>query len=141
MQRKGPCIIRSNALWSSSTSEAIADSFAGVADLLSSNAFLIARPPFAHRRGLRRAGEADGGVAVTWSESYLSLMTTQEKTNAIQKIVTNHKDNVTAVQAANISAGLNALVIEAMNDAFTADLAVVFALESSGIRRAGHAQG
>jgi hypothetical protein len=64
----------------------------------------------------------------------MSLMTTQEKTNAIQKIVTNHKDNVTAAQAANISAGLNALVIEAMNDAFEADLAVVFALRSSGIR-------
>jgi hypothetical protein len=71
----------------------------------------------------------------------LSLMTTQEKTNAIEKIVTNHKDNVTAAQAANISEGLNALVIEAMNDAFKADLAVVFALGSSGIRRAGHAQG
>jgi hypothetical protein len=139
MQRKGPCIIRSNALWSSSTSEAIADSFAGVADLLSSNAFLIARPPFAHRRGLRRAGEADGGVAVTWSGSYLSLMTTQEKTNAIQQIVTNHKDNVTAAQAANISAGLNALVIEAMNNAFEADLAGVFALRSSGIQRTRHA--
>ena len=69
------------------------------------------------------------------------LMTTQEKTNAIQKIVTNHKDNVTAAQAANISAGLNALVIEAMNNAFIADLAVVFALKSSGIRRAGYAQG
>ena len=57
-------------------------------------------------------------------------MTTQEKTNAIQKIVTNHKNNIIAVQAANISAGLNALVIEAMNDAFEADLAVVFALRS-----------
>ena len=67
-------------------------------------------------------------------------MTTQEKTNAIQKIVTNHKDNVTAAQAANISAGLNALVIEAMNDAFKADLAVVFALRSSEIRRTRHAQ-
>jgi hypothetical protein len=91
--------------------------------------------------GLRRAGQTGGGVAVAWNESYLSLMTTQEKTNAILKIVTNHKDNVTAAQAANISAGLNALVIEAMNNAFTADLAVVFALKSSGIRRAGRAQG
>lgn len=68
-------------------------------------------------------------------------MTTQEKTNAIQKIVMNHKDNVTAAQAANISAGLDALVIESMNDAFKADLAVVFALRSSGIRRTGRAQG
>jgi hypothetical protein len=57
-------------------------------------------------------------------------MTTQEKTDAIQKIVTNHKDNVTAAQAANVSAGLDALVIEAMNDAFTTDLTVVFALRS-----------
>ena len=81
--------------------------------------------------------KADSGVAGAWNESYLSLMTTQEKTNAIQKIVTNHKDNVTAAQAANISAGLNALVIEAMNDAFKADLAVVFALGSSGMRSAG----
>jgi hypothetical protein len=66
-------------------------------------------------------------------------MTTQEKTNAIQQIVTNHKDNVTAAQAANISAGLNALVIEAMNNAFEADLAGVFALRSSGIQRTRHA--
>jgi hypothetical protein len=88
-------------------------------------------------RGYGAPGKADSGVAGAWNESYLSLMTTQEKTNAIQKIVTNHKDNVTAAQAANISAGLNALVIEAMNDAFKADLAVVFALGSSGIRSAG----
>lgn len=46
-------------------------------------------------------GKADGGVVVAGQESYLSLMTTQEKTDAIQKIVTNHKDNVTAAQAAN----------------------------------------
>jgi NAD(P)H-hydrate repair Nnr-like enzyme with NAD(P)H-hydrate epimerase domain len=57
-------------------------------------------------------------------------MTTQEKTDAIQKIVTNHSDNVIAAQAANVSVGLNALVIEAMNDAFKADLTVVFALRS-----------
>jgi hypothetical protein len=88
-------------------------------------------------RGYGAPGKADGTVAVAWHESYLSLMTTQEKTNAIQQIVTNHKDNVTAAQAANIGAGLNTLVIEAMNDAFKADLAVVFALGSSGIRRAG----
>jgi hypothetical protein len=81
-------------------------------------------------RGYGASGKADGRVVVAWHESYLSLMTTQEKTNAIQKIVTNHTDNVTAAQAANISAGLNALVIEAMNDAFKADLAVIFALRS-----------
>ena len=55
-------------------------------------------------------------------------MRTQQKTTAIQNIVANHQDNITAAQAANISAGLNALVIEAMNAAFKADLAVVFTL-------------
>ena len=59
-----------------------------------------------------------------------SIITTQEKTDAIQKIMANHKDNVTAAKAANIDAGLNSLVIEAMNDAFKADPAVVFALRS-----------
>jgi hypothetical protein len=56
-------------------------------------------------------------------------MTTQEKTTAIQKIVTNHQDNIAAVQAANVSPGLSALVIEAMNNAFKGDLEVVFALK------------
>jgi len=87
--------------------------------------------------GYAAPGKADGRVVIAWNESYLCLMTTQEKTSAIQKIVANHKDNVTATQAANISAGLDALVIEAMNDAFKADLAVVFALRSSGVRSAG----
>jgi hypothetical protein len=58
-------------------------------------------------------------------------MTTQEKTAAIQKIATNHQDNVAAAHAANVSAGLNPLVIEAMNDAFKADLQIVFALKSA----------
>ena len=80
--------------------------------------------------------KAEGGIVVAGQESYLSLMTTQEKTDAIQKLVTTHKDNVTAAQAANVSAGLNALVIEAMNDAFKADLAVVFALRSIAPGRA-----
>ena len=53
-------------------------------------------------------------------------MTTQEKTAAIQKIVTNHQDNRAAVAAASVHPGLNALVVEAMNDAFKADLAKVF---------------
>jgi len=75
-------------------------------------------------------GKAEGGVVVAGQESYLSPMTTLEKTDAIQKIVTNHKDNVTAAQAANISAGLDALVIEAMNDSLKTDLTVVFALRS-----------
>jgi hypothetical protein len=55
-------------------------------------------------------------------------MTTQEKTAAIKKIVRNHEDNMAAKQAANISAGLEELVIQAMNDAFKADLEEVFAL-------------
>jgi hypothetical protein len=53
-------------------------------------------------------------------------MTTQEKTAAIKNIVTNHQDNVTAVQNAQVSAGLSPLVIEAMNTAFKSDLVVVF---------------
>jgi hypothetical protein len=56
-------------------------------------------------------------------------MTTQEKTAAIQKIVTNHQDNRAAADAANVHPGLNDLVIEAMNNAFKADLGTVFALK------------
>jgi hypothetical protein len=56
-------------------------------------------------------------------------MTTQEKTAAIQKIITNHQDNVAAEQAVTISPGLNDLVIEAMNSAFKDDLEIVFALK------------
>jgi hypothetical protein len=59
-------------------------------------------------------------------------MTTQEKTAAIQKILTNHQDNLTAKEAANVSAGLNALVIEAMNNAFKADLERIFATKAGG---------
>jgi len=55
-------------------------------------------------------------------------MTTQEKTAAIQKIVANHQDNVAAKNAANVSAGLEDLVIEAMNNAFKDDLARAFAI-------------
>jgi hypothetical protein len=54
-------------------------------------------------------------------------MTTQEKTAAIKNIITNHEDNVKAKQNAQISSGLDALVIEAMNHAFKQDLVVVFA--------------
>jgi len=56
---------------------------------------------------------------------YLAGMTTQQKTAAIQSIVTNHQDNIAAVQAAKVSAGLEALVIEAMNTALKADLALI----------------
>jgi hypothetical protein len=58
-------------------------------------------------------------------------MTTQQKTTAIQAIVTNHQDNVAATQAANVGEGLEDLVIEAMNTAFKDDLAVIFAANSS----------
>ncbi len=56
-------------------------------------------------------------------------MTTQQKTTAIQAIVTNHQDNVAAVQAAKVGAGLETIVIEAMNAALKDDLAVIFALK------------
>ena len=58
-------------------------------------------------------------------------MTTQQKITAIQAIVTNHQDNVAAMQAANVGQGLGALVIEAMNTALKNDLAVIFAANSS----------
>jgi len=58
-------------------------------------------------------------------------MTTQQKTTAIQAIVTNHQDNVAAMQAANVGEGLEDLVIEAMNAALKDDLAVIFASNSS----------
>lgn len=57
-------------------------------------------------------------------------MTTQEKTAAIQKIATNQQDNREAVKAANLRPGFEALVVEAMNEAFKADLAKVFALNA-----------
>lgn len=57
-------------------------------------------------------------------------MTTQEKTAAIQKIATNQKDNRAAVTAAGLQPGLDALVVEAMNEAFKADLVEVFALKA-----------
>ena len=75
-------------------------------------------------------GKVEAVLSSPETSRICSLMTTQEKTDAIQKIIANHKDNVTAAQAANIDAGLNSLVIEAMNDAFKADLAVVFGLRS-----------
>ena len=56
-------------------------------------------------------------------------MTTEEKTTAIQKIAANQQDNRVAVTAANLQPGLDALVVEAMNEAFKADLVTVFALK------------
>ena len=56
-------------------------------------------------------------------------MTTQQKTNAIQDILKNHEDNVTAMRAAKIGPGLEALVIEAMNTAMKDDLADIFAFK------------
>jgi hypothetical protein len=56
-------------------------------------------------------------------------MTTQQKTAAIRTILTNHDDNVAAVRAANVSAGLEPYVIEAMNTALKEDLVLIFALK------------
>ena len=58
-------------------------------------------------------------------------MTTQQKTTAIQAIITNHQDNVAAMRAANVGQGLEALVIEAMNTALKDDLAGIFSVNSS----------
>jgi len=70
-------------------------------------------------------------------------MSTQQKTAAIQAIVTNHQDNVAAMRAANVGQGLEPLVIEAMNTAFKDDLAEIFAASSNqpkaGYRRLGAA--
>ncbi|MFZ0916160.1 MAG: hypothetical protein WAN04_04635 [Candidatus Udaeobacter sp.] len=65
---------------------------------------------------------------------YATCMTTQQKTTAIQAVVTNHQDNVAAVQAASVGAGLEAVVIEAMNTALKDDLAVIFALKPASAR-------
>jgi hypothetical protein len=54
-------------------------------------------------------------------------MTTEQKTSAIRSILTNHEDNVAARKAANVRAGLDAIVIEAMNTALKDDLAPIFA--------------
>jgi len=55
-------------------------------------------------------------------------MTTQEKTQAIQKILTNHQDNQAAVGAVTVHPGLDSIVVQAMNEAFKADLQKVFAM-------------
>jgi hypothetical protein len=70
-------------------------------------------------------------IADTEREIECACMTTQQKTAAIQAIVTNHQDNVAAMRAANVGQSLEDLVIEAMNAAFKDDLAVVFATNSS----------
>ncbi len=64
-------------------------------------------------------------------------MTTQEKTAAIQNILANHQDNVAAKNAANVGAGLDGLVIEAINAALKDDLAVVFSFKPPKRRKAG----
>jgi hypothetical protein len=56
-------------------------------------------------------------------------MTTQQKTAAIRTILTNHDDNVAAVRATNVNAGLEPYVIEAMNTALKDDLVLIFALK------------
>lgn len=58
-------------------------------------------------------------------------MTTQQKTSAIQNIIANHQDNMSAANAAQIHPGLNPYVIEAMNTAFKADLQKVFGFQTT----------
>jgi hypothetical protein len=70
-------------------------------------------------------------IADAEQEIECTCMTTQQKTTAIQAIVTNHQDNVAAMQAANVGEGLEDLVIEAMNTALKDDLAVIFAATPS----------
>lgn len=70
-------------------------------------------------------------IADAEQEIECACMTTQQKITAIQAIITNHHDNVVAMQAANVGQGLVALVIEAMNTALKDDLAVIFAANSS----------
>jgi hypothetical protein len=70
-------------------------------------------------------------IADAEQEIECTCMTTQQKTTAIQAIVTNHQDNVAATQAANVGEGLEDLVIEAMNTALKDDLAIIFAANSS----------
>jgi hypothetical protein len=55
-------------------------------------------------------------------------MTTQEKTAAVKKIVANRKDNRAAIDAAGVEEGLRDVVNDALNEAFKADLAKVFAV-------------
>jgi len=68
-------------------------------------------------------------------------MTIQEKAAAIQKIVANHQDNIAAKNASNISAGLEDLVIEAINNAFKDDLAKVFVFNASNPREDAKSRG
>ena len=75
-------------------------------------------------------------VAGAESSVVCDRMTTQQKTNAIQDILKNHEDNVTAMRATKLGPGLEALVIEAMNTALKDDLAVIFASKAVA---SGHA--
>jgi hypothetical protein len=59
-------------------------------------------------------------------------MTTQQKTATIQSILTNHEDNLAAVRAAKVGAGLDAVVVDAMNTALKDDLVLVFASKPKG---------
>ncbi len=57
-------------------------------------------------------------------------MTTQEKTNAIKSILVYHRDNLVAKNNVQIDPGLDALVVQAMNNAFIKDLEPVFLLQT-----------
>ena len=63
----------------------------------------------------------------TQNEIECTARTTQQKTAAVRSILTNHDDNVASVKVVNVSMGLEAIVIEAMNTALKDDLTLIFA--------------
>ena len=62
-------------------------------------------------------------------------MTTQEKTTAINNVLANYQDNVAATNAATISAGSEAIVVQARNTALVNDLALIFSTKQSELPR------
>ena len=85
--------------------------------------------------GKLRSEVAKKRIAISVGDANDRRMTTQEKTDAIQKIVANRKDNRAAAAAAGIEAELSDLVNEAMNNAFKADLESVFAYKPPKTRK------
>lgn len=64
-----------------------------------------------------------------------AVMTTQEKTAAIQNLVTNYEDNIAAKNAAHLSDAVDELVIGAIANAFKADLEKIFAFTPPKARK------
>ena len=85
--------------------------------------------------GKLRSEVAKKRIAISVGDTNNRRMTTQEKTDAIQKIVANRKDNRAAAAAVGIEAELSDLVNEAMNNAFKADLESVFAYKPPKTRK------